>query len=113
MHLHKIFYALVLYTLDTNFFPELVVSLNSLIHYSKQKLNIYIICDDITREMKEKLLKLRSITISIFFLPAPKIPLELKPDRGSKSQFYRLFIGSIFENSDINRIIYLEAVQDL
>ncbi|MCG0638031.1 glycosyltransferase family 8 protein [Lactiplantibacillus plantarum] len=99
----------VLYTLDTNFFPELVVSLNSLIHYSKQKLNIYIICDDITREMKEKLLKLRSITISIFFLPAPKIPLELKPDRGSKSQFYRLFIGSIFENSDINRIIYLDC----
>ena len=61
-------------TLDTNFFPELVVSLNSLIHYSKQKLNIYIICDDITREMKEKLLKLRSITISIFFYQRPKFP---------------------------------------
>lgn len=99
----------VLYTLDKGFVPQLFVSLKTLINNTFKMINIYIICDGISNEDKNKLMFFDDDRVSILFLKAPHIPNKLIPDRGSRSQFYRLSITEIFKSIDIDRILYLDA----
>lgn len=101
----------ILYTLNNNFFPQMLVSLESLIKYSRNKLTVYIICDEINSKNKFILKSLNSKRIKIILLGSPVLPKKLikAADRGSISQFYRLFLDEIFQNIDVHRILYLDC----
>ncbi len=98
-----------LYTINNNFFEKLVVSLASLVKSSDKKMTVYVICDDITFKNKVRLEKFNSILVNIILLDSPSISKNLIPDRGSASQFYRLRIGEIFEDINIEKLLYLDA----
>lgn len=100
----------ILYTLDNNFFPQLLVSLDSLIKKTTFKLNIYVICDEISNENTSKLSTLNDNRINIQIKKAPQISKKLIPDRNSSSQFYRLYLTDIFTPMEkIDRLIYLDC----
>lgn len=98
-----------LYTINNAFFVQLIVSIKSLINNTDGRINIYIICDDLTEGNKKKLISFSKDLVNIKLLPAPDIPNKLMPDRGSISQFYRLLIGQIFKNVEITKVVYLDA----
>lgn len=100
----------ILYTLDNNFFPQLLVSLDSLIKNTTCKLNVYVICDEISNENTSKLSILNNNRINIQIKEAPQISEKLIPDRKSSSQFYRLYLTDIFTPMEkIDRLIYLDC----
>lgn len=100
----------VLYTLDNGFKTQLVVSLNSLIKNTKKELNIFIIFDNLDEETRKYFVDLKNDRVKIEFLSAPKISSRLIPDRGAKSQFYRLYIPEIFNNyPEIERVLYIDS----
>lgn len=99
----------ILYTSDNSFFPQMIVSISSLIKFTKCYINIFVICNSISKKNKGELYRASSNRVHIFLLDSPKIPTKLIPDRGSTSQFYRLFIGDIFKNINIDRLIYLDS----
>lgn len=100
----------VLYTLDSGFKTQLVVSLNSLIRNTKKKLNVFIIFDNLDEETRSYFMSLGNSRVKIKFLDAPKISNKLIPDRGAISQFYRLYLTKIFKgSSDISKLLYLDC----
>lgn len=98
-----------LYTLDNSYFPQLAISIHSLICNTSEKLNIYIVCVGLSNDDKRKLLEFENSKVEIIFLAPPKVPKKLVPDRGSSSQYFRLFIGKIFKGIDIGEVIYLDC----
>ncbi|MFT8749370.1 glycosyltransferase family 8 protein [Liquorilactobacillus nagelii] len=100
----------VLYTLDNGFKVQLMVSLNSLIKKTKTELNIFIIFDGMNGDDYKNLKKRENNRVKITFLDAPKISNKLIPDRGAKSQFYRLYIPEIFSDyPEIERVLYIDS----
>lgn len=100
----------ILYTIDNNFFPQLLVSITSLLRFKKSSIHIYIICEDLTSQNKAILNNLKNIYhVDIVFLHAPHVHDNLSADRGSISQFYRLYLTEIFKEIDISRVIFLDA----
>lgn len=103
----------LLYAIDDNFFPQTFVSIYSLLRYRKEydgDVNIYIVSEGLNDENKNKLEKLvKENDAHVHFLNPSFIGNELKPDRGSSSQFYRLFVDEIFKEINISRVIYIDA----
>lgn len=100
----------ILYTLNAGFEAQLLVSLNSLIEHTSSKLNVFIIYDGITEEKYKFIKSFENARVTIDFLKSPKIAKELVPDRGAKSQFYRLYILEIFKGyPKIEKILYLDC----
>ncbi|MDN7145082.1 glycosyltransferase family 8 protein [Liquorilactobacillus mali] len=100
----------VLYTLDRGFEPQLIVSLNTIIKNTINQLNVFIIYDEISNKSRENLRALGNNRICITFLEAPEISKKLIPDRGNKSQYYRLFISDIFKDYlEVKRVIYIDC----
>ncbi|KRL02604.1 glycosyltransferase family 8 protein [Liquorilactobacillus capillatus] len=100
----------VLYTLNSGFEAQLIVSVLSLIRHTTINLNIFIVFDNINKETKEWLENLENNRIKIKILKSPKISERLIPDRGSKCQYYRLYVTEIFADlPNIKRVLYLDC----
>ncbi|MGO1337270.1 MAG: glycosyltransferase family 8 protein [Leuconostoc fallax] len=100
----------ILYTLDSGFSKQLIVSVYSLIEHTQQDLRIFIVSDKIPQKYRIILKGFsNNERINIIYLDPPILPEKLIPDRGGKSQYYRMFIGQLFAKIDIKKIIYLDA----
>lgn len=100
----------ILYSLDKGFCKQLIVSVYSVIKNTKKSLRIFIVSDGLPMKYKKVLKKISSDKrINIIYLDAPIVPAKLIPDRGGISQYYRMFIGEIFNDINIKRVIYLDA----
>lgn len=100
----------ILYTLDSGFSKQLIVSVYSLIEHTQQDLRIFIVSDKIPQKYRIILNGFSdNERINIIYLDPPVLPEKLIPDRGGKSQYYRMFIGQLFAKIDIKKIIYLDA----
>lgn len=106
----------VVYASDDRFSEILGVSLTSLYESNKnmKQINIYILSNGIKNNNKEKidLLSQKYKRSQIKWIEAKDINKELqmrvKTDRGSLSQFSRLFISSTLP-SELNRVLYLDC----
>lgn len=100
----------ILYTIDNNYFPQIFVSIKSLLKYNESLLDIFIVTEDLKLENKKAILGIADASnANIHFMRPPQIEKSLKVDRGSKSQYYRLFIDDIFRGIDIDKIVFLDA----
>lgn len=100
----------IFYALDSGFDTALVVSVNSLIKNTVSPLNFFIVYDDIQPKRKEYFESLQSDRVKIFFLSSPIVDESLKPDRGGKSQFYRLYIPKLLKKfKNIKEVLYLDC----
>lgn len=100
----------ILYTLDSGFSKQLIVSVYSLIEHTQQDLRIFIVSDKIPQKYRIILNGFSdNERINIIYLDPPVLPEKLIPDRGGKSQYYRMFIGQLFSKIDIEKITYLDA----
>lgn len=105
----------VLYSSDNNFVEILGISILSLVKNNTfHELNIYIVDGGISEENRKKIDNIVSDNdnISIIWIVNFKIEewvgSELRTDRGSLSQYSRLFISS-FLPKDLDRILYLDC----
>lgn len=106
----------VVYASDDKFAEILGVSLTSLYENNKamEQINIYVLDSGITSSNKEKLntLSEKYGRASIQWLEAKNIGEELQMDvaidRGSLSQYARLFVSSVLPSS-LKRILYLDC----
>lgn len=102
----------ILYTLDDGFYDQLVVSFYSLIKQVDCELTVYVVSEHISEKYRNYLIQISKHSVNvvnIVFLMPPRLPKKLIPDRGSRGQYYRLFIEDIFQNIDIQRVLYLDA----
>ena len=108
--------AHIVYASDNMFAEILGVSLVSLYENSRdmEDIIVYILDSDITENNKEKLLSIcktcqRSNAV---FIPAENISdtlsIDVAADRGSLSQYARLFISSALPD-ELNRVLYLDC----
>ena len=106
----------VVYASDNNFAEIMGVSIVSLFENNKdmEKIIIYILDSGINNENKknvEKVFKTYNRP-KPFWIPANNINnvlgIEVKQDRGSISQFARLFISRVLPN-DLGRVLYLDC----
>lgn len=108
--------AHVVYATDDKFAEVLGVSLVSLYHNSQDMNDIivYILDSGISDENKQKLVSVsrQYDRTEPVFIPATdictKLGMNVSVDRGSLSQYARLFVSSDLP-SDLNRVIYLDC----
>ena len=106
----------IVYAADDQFAEILGVSLTSLYENNKnmEEIHVYILDSNITVEKKKKLESISEVykRNSIIWVPAKDISKELQMDvsvdRGSLSQYARLFISSVLPDN-LNRILYLDC----
>lgn len=106
----------IVYAADDQFAEILGVSLTSLYENNKnmEEIHVYILDSKITEEKKKKLESISRLyeRNSIIWVPAKDISEELQMDvsvdRGSLSQYARLFISSVLPDN-LNRILYLDC----
>lgn len=107
--------AHIVYASDDRFAEILGVSLVSLFENSKDMdgINVYILDSGISEKNKQKLLLVcKSYNRFGTFIPATdirkKMSMEVSFDRGSVSQYARLFISSDLP-AELNRVLYLDC----
>lgn len=108
--------AHIVYASDDNFSEILGVSLVSLFENSKdmQEIIVYILDSSITEENKEKI----ETVCKNYNRPMPKwlvakniseeLSMEVEVDRGSLSQYARLFVSSMLPE-ELERVLYLDC----
>lgn len=106
----------VVYASDDRFAEILGVSLTSLYENNKgmDAINIYVLCNkisDVNKEMLESISRTYGRS-SICWIPAKDISKELQMedavDRGSSSQYARLFVSSVLPEN-LKRVLYLDC----
>ncbi len=107
--------AHIVYASDERFAEILGVSITSLFENSKdmEEITVYILDSGITKASKEKLLFVcNSYGRTGVFIPATniskKMSMEIKLDRGSMSQYARLFVSSDLPKG-LGRVLYLDC----
>lgn len=78
--------------------------------HTSKNINIFIVADNLTIA-NIRILKLltNNTNVNLSFLETPSKLYGLKPDRGSQSQFYRLFVDEIFTDQIVSRVLFLDA----
>lgn len=107
--------AHIVYASDNKFAEILGVSLVSLFENSKdmEEINVYILDSGITENNRHKLLSVCQLYYrNGVFIPATnirkKLTMEIAIDRGSLSQYARLFVSSDLPE-DLSRVLYLDC----
>lgn len=108
--------AHIVYASDDRFAEILGVSLVSLYENSKDMDNIivYVLDSGITEDNKQKLLSVCKFykQSDVIFIPgkniSEKLSMDVAVDRGSLSQYARLFVSSDLP-IDLNRVLYLDC----
>lgn len=107
--------AHIVYASDDHFAEILGVSLVSLFENSKDmnEINVYILDSGITEENKQKLLSVcKTYKRNSIFIPATdisnKLSMKVLLDRGSLSQYARLFVSSDLPKG-LSRVLYLDC----
>ncbi len=106
----------VVYAADDQFAEILGVSLTSLYENNKnmEEIHVYILDSKITKKNKKKLESISRVYARspIIWVLAKDISKELQMDvsvdRGSLSQYARLFVSSVLPNN-LNRVLYLDC----
>ena len=106
----------IVYATDDTFAPVLGTSLLSLLRNNKEakKINFFILDSGISKENKFRIEKIcdNFINASLKWIEiesiSKKIGIDVKNDRGSFSQYSRLFIGDALDNS-VERVLYLDC----
>lgn len=101
----------IVYATSDNFVDILAVSLASLYETNAHlKPRVWILSYGVTEANKAKLNRLASRygQTSIEWLEDLTLPAELQSDRGSLSQFGRLFLGTILPES-VHQVLYLDG----
>lgn len=107
--------AHIVYASDDRFAEILGVSLVSLFENSKnmEEITVYILDSGISKENKQKLFSVCEHYKRVgMFIPATniseKMSMNVKLDRGSLSQYARLFVSSNLPEN-LNRVLYLDC----
>lgn len=106
----------IVYAADDSFSSVLGTSICSLLDNNREakRINIYIIDGGIKKLSKEKILDIENkyknadikwVTVESI---SNRLGIEVQKDRGSLSQFSRLFVGNIFSKK-IKRVLYLDC----
>ena len=105
----------IVYASDDNFSDIMGVSILSLFENNKdENINIYILDSNISKDNKDKI---ESICVNYskklpMWIQAKNINdvlgINVEMDRGSLSQYARLFIGDLLDK-DIKRVLYLDC----
>ncbi len=106
----------IVYATDDTFAPVLGTSLLSLLRNKKKnkKINFFILDSGISKENKFRIEKIcdNFVNASLKWIKiesiSKKIGIDVKNDRGSFSQYSRLFIGDVLDNS-VERVLYLDC----
>ena len=106
----------IVYATDDTFAPVLGTSLLSLLRNNKEakKINFFILDSGISKENKFRIEKIcdNFVNASLKWIKiesiSKKIGIDVKNDRGSFSQYSRLFIGDVLDNS-VERVLYLDC----
>lgn len=106
----------IVYATDDTFAPVLGTSLLSLLRNNKEaeKINFFILDSGISKENKFRIEKIcdNFVNVSLKWIEiesiSKKIGIDVKNDRGSFSQYSRLFIGDVLDNS-VERVLYLDC----
>lgn len=105
----------IVYTSDDRFAEILGVSLVSLFENNKdmEEINVYILDSGITEDNKHKLISVcKSYKRNGVFIPATdiskKMSMHITIDRGSLSQYARLFVSSDL-TEDLSRVLYFDC----
>lgn len=106
----------IVYATDDTFAPVLGTSLLSLLRNNKEaeKINFFILDSGISKENKFRIEKIcdNFVNASLKWIEiesiSKKIGIDVKNDRGSFSQYSRLFIGDVLDNS-VERVLYLDC----
>ncbi|WP_271901449.1 glycosyltransferase family 8 protein [Limosilactobacillus reuteri] len=106
----------IVYATDDTFAPVLGTSLLSLLRNNKEaeKINFFILDSGISKENKFRIEKIcdNFVNASLNWIKiesiSKKIGIDVKNDRGSFSQYSRLFIGDVLDNS-VERVLYLDC----
>lgn len=106
----------VVYATDDSFSVVLGTSLYSLLsnNLDADLINIFILDGGIESENRDHISEICSNFryTSLYWVPmgtiSKKIGIDVKTDRGSVSQFSRLFIGDVLSD-DIERVLYLDC----
>ena len=113
---HDSYTCNIVYSADDKFAEILGVSLLSLYENSKnmEDINVFVLDSDISEENKSKLnsISKKYNRKQIVFLKIKKfneiLPIKLETDRGSLSQYSRIFISSVLPKH-LSRVIYLDC----
>lgn len=106
----------VVYSSDDNFSMILLTSIVSLLDNNKdaEEINIFILNDNISTENKNNIIKkINFYERNVFFIDVNSIRnnlecVNLNIDRGSLSQYYRLFIDKLLPDN-IDKVLYLDC----
>lgn len=106
----------IVYATDDSFVSTMGVSIDSLLKNNKnaKKINLIVLNTDISKKNIEKLFRIvnKYENGSLKLIDAvnieKKLSLNVEQDRGSVSQYARLFLNDIFDKK-INRILYLDC----
>lgn len=106
----------IVYATDDTFAPVLGTSLLSLLRNNKEaeKINFFILDSGISKENKLRIEKIcdNFVNASLNWIKiesiSKKMGIDVKNDRGSFSQYSRLFIGDVLDNS-VERVLYLDC----
>lgn len=101
----------IIYATDNNFVDVLYASINSLFEKNKEEIiKVWIIASEVDENNKDKLQSLvknyskKEITL----LENIELPTSIKLDRGSASQYSRLYLASALPDS-VEKVLYLDA----